>query len=62
VLVAVSRRTGLATEAHSVRDTDDSGRLSYSRTSRRCGINVPLTCSTTHRIATGTNLAGCRIA
>lgn len=55
VLVPVSRRTMFAVDAHRVRDTEDSGRLSYSRTRRRCSIRVPLTCSTIHRLRIGTN-------
>ena len=53
MLVPVSRRTRLAAEAHGVRETDESGRLSYARTGRRCSIKVSLTCSTTHRFALG---------
>ncbi|MDX2824552.1 hypothetical protein PV416_26505 [Streptomyces ipomoeae] len=45
----VNRRMRLAAEAQRVPHTDDSGRLSYSWTRRRCGIIVPLVCSTTHR-------------
>jgi len=34
VVVPVSRRTRFAVDAQSVRDTDEAGLLSYSRTSR----------------------------
>lgn len=42
VAVPVDRRTRFAVEAHHVRDTDEAGRLSYSRTRGRCSIRVPL--------------------
>ncbi|QFR01532.1 hypothetical protein F9278_41135 [Streptomyces phaeolivaceus] len=39
------------------REAEVSGQWSYSRARRRCGIRVPLTCSTTHRFGCGTKLA-----
>jgi hypothetical protein len=55
--VPVSRRTRFAVEAQNVRETEDAGRDSYSRTRRRCSIRVPLVCSTTQRRALGLGTA-----
>ena len=40
---------------HNVRESDDSGRISYSRTRRRRSISVPNVRSASHRFLTGTN-------
>lgn len=54
-LVSVNGRTMGCYRDHNVRESDDSGRISYSRTRRRRSISVPNVRSASHRFLTGTN-------